>query len=422
MEKIINTNENEKNLNGINDNILVQKYGGTSVANKEKLMDVSQNVIKEIKKGRKLVVVVSAQGKTTNKLIEEEKEITENPNSREHDVLVSVGEQITISKLAMMLNDLGYKAKSYTGWQIPIVTTSENESARIKWINSEKLRKDLEDGYTIIVAGFQGVDENNNITTLGRGGSDTTAVAIAASLNTRCDIYTDVDGVLTADPRSIENAKKINNISYDEMLEFASMGAKVLHNRCVEIAKNYDIDLRVRTVKDGNPTKGTRVSDTKNLETYSINGVTRDSDVCKVSVFGNEKGLNTYELCDILAEKNIDIDLVTLENEKNINSNDIVFTIKEEKIRDIKEILIDNKQNLEKLNIREILLEDGLSKITVIGIGIANKVTVISKIFKILKENNIDIHMINVSEIKISVLVNLENSNKALKEIYNYFF
>ena len=422
MEKIINTNENEKILNGINDNILVQKYGGTSVANKEKLMDVSQNIIKEIKKGRKLVVVVSAQGKTTNKLIEEEKEITENPNSREHDVLVSVGEQITISKLAMMLNDLGYKAKSYTGWQIPIVTTSENESARIKWINSEKLRKDLEDGYTIIVAGFQGVDENNNITTLGRGGSDTTAVAIAASLNTRCDIYTDVDGVLTADPRSIENAKKINNISYDEMLEFASMGAKVLHNRCVEIAKNYDIDLRVRTVKDGNPTKGTRVSDTKNLETYSINGVTRDSDVCKVSVFGNEKGLNTYELCDILAEKNIDIDLVTLENEKNINSNDIVFTIKEEKIRDIKEILIDNKQNLEKLNIREILLEDGLSKITVIGIGIANKVSVISKIFKILKENNIDIHMINVSEIKISVLVNLENSNKALKEIYNYFF
>lgn len=422
MEKIINTNENEKILNGINDNILVQKYGGTSVANKEKLMDVSQNIIREIKKGRKLVVVVSAQGKTTNKLIEEEKEITENPNSREHDVLVSVGEQITISKLAMMLNDLGYKAKSYTGWQIPIVTTSENESARIKWINSEKLRKDLEDGYTIIVAGFQGVDENNNITTLGRGGSDTTAVAIAASLNTRCDIYTDVDGVLTADPRSIENAKKINNISYDEMLEFASMGAKVLHNRCVEIAKNYDIDLRVRTVKDGNPTKGTRVSDTKNLETYSINGVTRDSDVCKVSVFGNEKGLNTYELCDILAEKNIDIDLVTLENEKNINSNDIVFTIKEEKIRDIKEILIDNKQNLEKLNIREILLEDGLSKITVIGIGIANKVSVISKIFKILKENNIDIHMINVSEIKISVLVNLENSNKALKEIYNYFF
>ena len=422
MKKIINTNENEKNSNGINDNILVQKYGGTSVANKEKLMDVSQNVIREIKKGRKLVVVVSAQGKTTNKLIEEEKEITENPNSREHDVLVSVGEQITISKLAMMLNDLGYKAKSYTGWQIPIVTTSENKSARIKWINSEKLRKDLEDGYTIIVAGFQGVDENNNITTLGRGGSDTTAVAIAASLNTRCDIYTDVDGVLTADPRSIENAKKINNISYDEMLEFASMGAKVLHNRCVEIAKNYDIDLRVRTVKDGNPTKGTRVSDTKNLETYSINGVTRDSDVCKVSVFGNEKGLNTYELCDILAEKNIDIDLVTLENEKNINSNDIVFTIKEEKIRDIKEILIDNKQNLEKLNIREILLEDGLSKITVIGIGIANKVTVISKIFKILKENNIDIHMINVSEIKISVLVNLENSNKALKEIYNYFF
>lgn len=422
MEKIINTNENEKILNGINDNILVQKYGGTSVANKEKLMDVSQNIIKEIKKGRKLVVVVSAQGKTTNKLIEEEKEITENPNSREHDVLVSVGEQITISKLAMMLNDLGYKAKSYTGWQIPIVTTSENKSARIKWIDSEKLRKDLEDGYTIIVAGFQGVDENNNITTLGRGGSDTTAVAIAASLNTRCDIYTDVDGVLTADPRSIENAKKINNISYDEMLEFASMGAKVLHNRCVEIAKNYDIDLRVRTVKDGNPTKGTRVSDTKNLETYSINGVTRDSDVCKVSVFGNEKGLNIYELCDILAEKNIDIDLVTLENEKNINSNDIVFTIKEEKIRDIKEILIDNKQNLEKLNIREILLEDGLSKITVIGIGIANKVTVISKIFKILKENNIDIHMINVSEIKISVLVNLENSNKALKEIYNYFF
>ena len=214
--------------------IIVQKFGGSSVANKENLKIVAQKIIKEKKEGNKVVVVVSAQGKTTDKLILEEKELSTNAPPREHDVLVSVGEQITIAKLSILLQELGHKAISLTGWQIPIITTSEYSNSKIKYINNKTIEEKLEDGNIVVVAGFQGIDENGNITTLGRGGSDTTAVALAASLNAeRCDIYTDVDGVYSTDPRITESAKKIENIEYSEMLELASLGAKVLHNRCV---------------------------------------------------------------------------------------------------------------------------------------------------------------------------------------------
>lgn len=400
--------------------IIVQKYGGTSVADVNKLERVSKNIIREKQNGKGVVVVVSAQGKTTNKLIAGEEEITKHPSKREHDVLVSTGEQITIAKLSMMLNEMGHKAKSYLAWQIPIVTNDNFNNARIKYINGDKLKKDLEEGYILIVAGFQGITENGEITTLGRGGSDTTAVALAATLKARCDIYTDVDGVLTADPRAIENARKINNISYDEMLEFASMGAKVLHNRCVEIAKENNTELYVRTIfEDGTPSKGTEISDTKNLETFSINGVTKDDNVSRIIVTDvkNEIG-STYKLFKVLADESVDVDLVTQSMGENALRT-IAFTVKRNELERVIDILENNKKGIYK---GKILHDENLSKITIIGIGIENKPDVAAKMFEALSERKINIQMINTSEIKISVLVLSDRADEALEAVYDKFF
>ena len=250
--------------------LIVQKFGGSSVANTEKLEMVSSHIRKEVENGNQVVVVVSAQGKTTDRLIAEESEITKNPVKREHDVLVSTGEQITISKLAMLLNQMGQKAVSLTGWQVPIVTNSEHTNSRIRYIENSKIQEYLLAGNVVIVAGFQGIDENGDITTLGRGGSDTTAVALAANLKAdRCDIFTDVDGVFTSDPRIVEDVMKLDSISYDEMLELSSMGAKVLHNRCVEIGKKYGVPIYVKSTfeKDG---IGTLVADKEPFEDLVI--------------------------------------------------------------------------------------------------------------------------------------------------------
>ena len=241
--------------------IIVQKFGGSSVENTEKLKLVSEHIIKEYKEGNKVTVIVSAQGKTTDKLIQEEQEITNNPIAREHDVLVSTGEQITIAKLAIMLNSMGYKAISFTGWQIPIVTDGNFKDAKIKYINSDKIKKYLNDGYIVIIAGFQGIDEENNITTLGRGGSDITAVAVAAALNAaKCEIYTDVDGVFELDPRKNPNVKKYKTISYSTMIEMAQNGAKVLHDRCVKIGEQFKVPMYVKSTFE-KLSKGTLVSD-----------------------------------------------------------------------------------------------------------------------------------------------------------------
>ena len=243
------------------ENIIVQKFGGSSVENTEKLKLVSEHIIKEYVEGKKVTVVVSAQGKTTDKLIKEEHEITDNPVLREHDVLVSTGEQITIAKLAIMLNSMGYKAISFTGWQLPIITDRNFTDAKIKYINSDKIKKYLNDDYIVIIAGFQGVDDNNNITTLGRGGSDTTAVAIAAALNAdKCDIYTDVDGVFELDPRTNPNVKKYKTISYNTMIGMAESGAKVLHDRCVKIGQQFKIPMYVKSTFE-KLSKGTLVTD-----------------------------------------------------------------------------------------------------------------------------------------------------------------
>lgn len=399
--------------------IIVQKFGGSSVADKEKLQKVASKILSEVEKDNKVVVVVSAQGKTTDRLILEEKEITNNPNPREHDVLVSVGEQITIAKLAMLLQDMGHKAISLTGWQIPIITTNINGNAKIKFINTNTINDLLNLGNIVIVAGFQGIDENGNITTLGRGGSDTTAVALAASLNAdKCDIYTDVDGVFSTDPRLVEKAKKINNICYEEMLELASMGAKVLHNRCVEIGKKYNVPIYVKSTFEEN-SNGTLVSDKPGLEDMIINGITKDDYISRITLIGVENKIGkTYKLFKILADNEINVDVI-VQSLGEYTSKNISFTVK---MSDLDKTLKTLEKHKREFNCTEVAHKENLSKVSIVGVGLTNKPGVAADMFKALYKNDININMISTSEIKISVLVDSEKSDLAVKAIHDTFF
>ena len=398
--------------------IIVQKFGGSSVANVEKLGYVAEHIINEKKKGNKVVVVVSAQGKTTDKLIAEEAEITDNPNEREHDVLVSTGEQITTAKLAMLLNEKKHKAVSLAGWQIPIITNSEFTNSRIRYIHNETIEEYLNSGNIVIVAGFQGVDESGNITTFGRGGSDTTAVAIAASLKAeKCDIFTDVDGVYTSDPRIVNTVKKLKTISYDEMLEMSSMGAKVLHNRCVEIGKKYNVPIYVKSTFEKNSI-GTLVTD-KNLEDLVINGVTKDDYISRITLVGLENKIGkTYQLFRVLSRNLINVD-VTVQSFGEHITEDIAFTVK---MNDLKKTLEVLEKNKKELGFQDVLHSENLSKVSIIGVGIANKPGVAADMFEALYENNINMHMISTSEIKISVLVNSNQADLAVNSIHKKFF
>lgn len=399
--------------------LVVQKFGGSSVANIEKLEMVSNHIIAEVKNENKVVVVVSAQGKTTDKLIAEELAITKNPIKREHDVLVSTGEQITISKLAMMLNKLGYKAVSLTGWQVPIVTNSEHSNSRIRYIDNHKIFEYLNANNIVIVAGFQGIDENGNITTLGRGGSDTTAVALAANLKAdRCDIYTDVDGVYTSDPRIVDDVIKLSTVSYDEMLELSSMGANVLHNRCVEIGKKYGVPIYVKSTFE-KESLGTLVADKDPFEDLVISGVTKDDYISRITVIGLENKIGrTYQLFQLLSENSINVDIIVQSFGEHI-TKDIAFTVKKNDLAKTLEVLETNK---EFLKIDQILHCENLSKVSVVGLGIANKPSVASDMFEALYENNINMHMVTTSEIKISVLISSEEADLAVRAIHNKFF
>lgn len=398
--------------------IIVQKYGGSSVANLDRLKLVSEHIIKEKEKGNQVVVVVSAQGKTTDELIKQEKEITDNANLREHDVLVSTGEQVTIAKLSMLLNDLGHKAISLTGWQIPIITNSDYSNSRVRYINNSTIKEYLDAGNIVIVAGFQGIDENGNITTLGRGGSDTTAVAIAASLNAdQCDIYTDVDGVYTSDPRAIQDVKKINNISYNEMIEFSSMGAKVLHNRCVEVAKKYNVKLFVKSTFE-KESVGTLVGKT-NLEDLTVNGVIKDDYVSQITITGLKNNINqTYQIFKLLAENSINSDLIMQSFEQD-TVKDISFTVRMNDLYKTLKILNNNK---DKIQCNDILHKENLSKVSIIGVGISNNPNVAAQVLEALTEKNIDMYLISSSESKISILVDIENSAEAMQSIHKKFF
>ena len=400
--------------------IIVQKFGGSSVADIEKLKLVSEHIIKEVENNNQVVVVVSAQGKTTDRLIAEEKEITKKIYPREHDALVSVGEQITISKLAMLLNSKNHKAVSLCGWQIPILTNSEHTNSRIRYIENETIIDYLRAGNIVIVAGFQGVDESGNITTLGRGGSDTTAVALAASLKAeRCDIFTDVDGVYSADPRIVKNVRKIESISYEEMLELSSMGAKVLHNRCVEIGKKYSVPIYVKSTFEKN-SRGTLVTNNKEaLEDLLINGVTKDDYISRITIVGLENKIGrTYKLFKILSENHINVDIIVQSFGEHI-TKDIAFTVKMNDLEKTLEVLEANK---EALHSETILHSENLSKVSIIGVGIANKPGIAASMFEALYENNINMHMVTTSEIKISVLVNAKEADLAVSAIHDKFF
>ena len=399
--------------------VIVQKFGGSSVADVNKLEIVAEHIIDEVSKNNKVVVVVSAQGKTTDRLIFEEGEITDNPSKREHDVLVSVGEQITIAKLTMLLQKKGYNAISLTGWQIPIVTNNEHTNGRIRYIHKETITELLDSGNIVVVAGFQGINENGEIVTLGRGGSDTTAVSIAAALGAdKCDIYTDVDGVFTADPRIVSDSKQLKSICYEEMLELASQGAKVLHNRCVEIAEKYNVPLYVKsTFKQ--ESLGTLVKNQKSLEDLFINGVTKDDYISRITVIGIDNQIGrTYRLFKILSDNKINVDVI-VQSFGEYTTKDIAFTIKMSDLNKTLEILEENK---EELHAKQILHSENLSKVSIIGVGIANKPGVAAEMFEALYESNINMHMISTSEIKISVLVNSSDSDKAVKAIHDKFF
>ena len=400
--------------------IIVQKFGGSSVATLEKLEKVSEHIIDEVNNKNQVVVVVSAQGKTTDKLIAEEKEVTKKIYPREHDVLVSVGEQITIAKLAMLLKSKNYNAVSLCGWQIPILTDSNYTNSRIRYIHNETINEYLQAGNIVIVAGFQGTDENGNITTFGRGGSDTTAVALAASLGAeRCDIFTDVDGVYSADPRIVDDVKKIDTISYEEMLELSSMGAKVLHNRCVEIGKKYNIPIYVKSTFE-RKSLGTLVTNKESyMEDLTINGVTKDDYISRITIVGLENKIGkTYQLFKLLSENSINIDIIVQSFGEHI-TKDIAFTVKMADLERTLEVLEENK---EKLNAEEILHSENLSKVSIIGVGIANKPGVAASMFEALYENNINMHMVTTSEIKISVLVDVNEADLAVKAIHQKFF
>lgn len=398
--------------------IIVQKFGGSSVANIERLNQVAGHIIEEKEKGNKVVVVVSAQGKTTDKLISEEAEITKNPDRREHDVLVSTGEQITIAKLAMLLIDKGLKARSLTGWQIPIITNSEHANARIRYIHTDTIIEYLNSDNIVIIAGFQGVDEAGNITTFGRGGSDTTAVALAAALEAeKCDIFTDVDGVYSTDPRIVTEVKKLKTISYDEMLELSSMGAKVLHNRCVEIGKKYSVPIYVKSTFEKNNV-GTLVTN-KNLEDLVISGVAKDDYISKITIIGLENKIGkTYELFKVLSDNLINVDIIVQSFGEYI-TKDIAFTVKMNDLENTLKVLNEAK---DKIGFKEIIHSENLSKVSIVGVGIANKPGVAVDMFEALYQNNINMHMISTSEIKISVLVDSDKADLTVNALHSKFF
>ncbi len=399
--------------------VIVQKFGGTSVADPEKIHNVAKAVIKEKENGNDVVVVVSAMGHTTDYLIKLAKEVTKNPDSREMDMLLSTGEQVSIALLAMAIQSHGYKAVSMNGQQVGIITECIHSKARIVDIKTEKLQKHLNEGKIIVVAGFQGVTPDGEITTLGRGGSDTSAVAIAAALNAdRCDIYTDVEGVYATDPRIVPNIQKSDIISYEEMLELARVGANVLHPRSVETAKQFNVPLRVRSsFKLDN--LGTLIIGVENMEIYKpVAGVAADSSQIRILL---------SELPDIpgtaakvfgeLAKNNISVDMIIQSLASN-GTNSIAFTVDENEIDSAIEIVTKVKN---EFNAGEISVDKNISKVSIVGAGMVDRPGIAADMFKALAENDINIKMISTSEIKISCLVEKENSNKAIKALCKTF-
>ncbi|MCK8823919.1 aspartate kinase [Fuchsiella alkaliacetigena] len=398
--------------------LTIQKYGGTSVANTERINEVAKRIVERKRAGEQVVAVVSAMGDTTDKLIGLSKEITESPPEREYDMLISTGEQISVALLAMAINELGEDVVSLTGSQVGIITDDLHTKAKILEIDASRLEKELAADKIVVVAGFQGVTINNDITTLGRGGSDTTAVALAAKLEADlCEIYTDVNGIYTADPRVVENPTKLSEISYDEMLEMASLGAQVLQPRSVEFAKQYGIKLAVRS--SFNRKSGTYVKEVEKLEEEMVvSGVACSDEEVKISLIGvpDRPGI-AYHIFNALAESCINVDMI-IQNVHRGEINDITFTIDKEDLSQAKVILAKVR---EELSIEDIVYDQEVAKVSIVGAGMVTNPGVAADMFAALAEADINIQMISTSEIKVSCLIDKQEAEKAVRAIHSQF-
>jgi aspartate kinase len=401
--------------------ILVQKFGGTSVANPERIKAVAAKVAKFASQGHKIVVVVSAMSGETNKLINLAEEMMSPPDPREMDSIVSTGEQVTSGLTALALINLGIKAKSYTGHQVKILTNKSHTKARIEKIDSNIIKKDLNEGFVVVVAGFQGSDMEGNITTLGRGGSDTTAVALAASLKAdECQIYTDVDGIYTTDPRVVPEARKLDSITFEEMLEMASLGSKVLQTRAVEFAGKFKVKLRVLSSFQSSG-EGTIITfeDKKNMEEPIISGIAFNRDEAKMTILGvpDMPGI-AYQILGPVAEANIDVDMI-IQNVGQDGLTDFTFTVHQDDMN--KTLAILNEKVKDHVKAREISGDNKIAKLSIVGVGMRSNVGVASKMFRTLAEEGINISTISTSEIKISVILEEKLLDKAVKSLHKIF-
>nr|WP_281722226.1 aspartate kinase [Nitrosomonas nitrosa] len=402
--------------------LFVQKYGGTSVGSAERIKNVARRVAKYYAAGHELIVVVSAMSGETNRLIALAKEIQANPDPRELDVMVSTGEQVTIALLAMALKEINIKAKSYTGSQVRILTDSAHTKARILKIDEERIRADLKAGNVVVVAGFQGIDEANNITTLGRGGSDTTGVALAAALKAdECQIYTDVDGIYTTDPRIVPEARRLKTITFEEMLEMASLGSKVLQIRSVEFAGKYKVKLRVLSSfeEEGEGTLITFEEDKNNMEQAVISGIAFNRDEAKITILGvpDHPGI-AYQILGPVADANIDVDMI-IQNVGHDGTTDFSFTVNRGEFANTMNILKD--KILPHIGARDIIGGDKIAKVSVVGVGMRSHAGIASKMFRVLAEEGINIQMITTSEIKISVVVDEKYMELAVRVLHKAF-
>lgn len=398
--------------------LIVQKFGGSSVANADRLRNVADIITKTYSQNNDVVVVVSAQGDTTDDLIAKAKEVNPRPSKREMDMLLTAGEQMSASLLAMTIEQMGFPVVSLLGWQAGFLTDTSYGSARIKRVTPDRIKKELDKRNIVIVTGFQGINRYNDMTTLGRGGSDTSAVAIAAVMHADlCQIYTDVEGVYTADPRKIKNAKKIDVISYDEMLELATLGAQVLNNRSVEMAKKYNIELEV--LSSYNRVPGTIVKEATKMEKMLISGIAKDDGVARVAIIGvpDRPGL-AFKVFSKLSAKNVNVDIILQSIGRN-GTKDISFTVSEDHLQATMEVLT---PYVEQIGASSVVYDEDVAKVSIVGAGMETHPGVAALMFEALFESNINIQMISTSEIKISVLIERKDADKAVAAIHNKFF
>ena len=399
--------------------LIVQKYGGSSVADAAKIERVAGIIADTYRAGNEVVVVLSAQGDTTDDLIEKAREINPNPSKREMDVLLTVGEQISVALMAMQLEKMRLPAVSLTGWQIELNTNSTHGAARIKSISTERIRRELDKNRIVLIAGFQGVNKYGDVTTLGRGGSDTTAVAIAAVLGAdKCQIYTDVDGVYTADPRKVDGAKKLDAITYDEMLELASLGSQVLHNRSVEMAKRYHVDLEVLSSYERKP--GTKVKEVvKNVERMIISGVVKDAKIARITVAGvpDEPGV-AFRVFSVMGRAKINVDII-LQSAGRGGTTDISFTVAESDADEAKAAL---EANAEVIGCDHIAVDRDVAKVSIVGAGLMHSSGMAVRMFEALANCHINIQMISSSEIKLSAVIARADADRAVAAIHEKYF